>query len=64
MVGLCGGFEWASWIVVIYLYYSKEDGKLAIPVVIGFILNYILNIVNLILTKIKIHGDLEFQKWY
>ena len=62
LVSFCGIFEWGAWITILIL--CAMNVGLAniqgIPIVIGFVCNIILNIVNLILYKKKIHPDPEF----
>ncbi len=65
LVSFCGLFEWGSWITILILC-SMNIGLLNIqglPIVVGFLCNIILNIVNLIIYKKKMHSDPEFQNW-
>lgn len=58
MVGLASGIEWASWITLMTLYGDK--GVYLAPILIGFLLNYVLNVANIIYIKRNVYSDPEF----
>ena len=65
LVSFCGVFEFGSWITILALSISKIGviNSSTLPILVGVVCNIILNLLNLMIYRMKIYQDPDFAIW-